>query len=301
MPPGFLQHKHKGSKHMEQLSQEWFDARKGKVTSSSIGAILGLDPNRNADDVLRAMVRDYHGAETEFTGNIATRWGQNNEDVARLKFINETGLDVEQCGFIANGWLGGSPDGLVGDSNIIEIKCPFGLRDKPAPVKFKPISEQPHYFAQMQYNMLFTGARGCWFVQWAPNGFSYELIEYEHGYIESTIDELIEFHDRYLSELNNPDHLADKRPEIDTLAAHQLVKEYDDLKDAEERAKERRQEVLEQIIALAGNKNATIAGRKLSEVERAGSIAYAKVVKEHLPKLDLEPYRGKSSSFWKLS
>ena len=43
---------------MEQRSEEWFEARKGLVTGSSVGAILGLDPNRTKADVLRAMVRD---------------------------------------------------------------------------------------------------------------------------------------------------------------------------------------------------------------------------------------------------
>lgn len=43
---------------MERRSEEWFEARKGLATGSSVGAILGLDQNRSRDDVLRAMVRE---------------------------------------------------------------------------------------------------------------------------------------------------------------------------------------------------------------------------------------------------
>ena len=51
---------------------------------------------------------------------------------------------------------------------------------------------------------------------------------------------------------------------------------------------------------MAGQSNAEIVGRKLTCVTREGAISYAKVVNDHLPKLDLEPYRGKPAQFWKL-
>jgi len=57
---------------MEQRSPQWFKAREGRVTGSSVGAILGLSPFMAPDDVMRRMVREYHGAEAEFQGNSAT-------------------------------------------------------------------------------------------------------------------------------------------------------------------------------------------------------------------------------------
>ena len=44
--------------------------RKFFLTASSVGAALGLSPWQKPKDVLRRMVRDYYGAEPEFTGNI---------------------------------------------------------------------------------------------------------------------------------------------------------------------------------------------------------------------------------------
>ena len=51
---------------MEQRSTEWFAARKGRVTGSSVGAILGLSPFMSPDDVMRRMVRERNGAASEF-------------------------------------------------------------------------------------------------------------------------------------------------------------------------------------------------------------------------------------------
>jgi predicted phage-related endonuclease len=72
--------------NVEQRSQEWFDARKGRITGSVVGAILGLDPNCTRDEAMRRMVRAYHGAPSEFKGNIATQWGITHEDEAREAF-----------------------------------------------------------------------------------------------------------------------------------------------------------------------------------------------------------------------
>ena len=41
---------------MEQLSQEWFDARKGRVTGSQIGAILGVNPWSSTKDAMRSIL-----------------------------------------------------------------------------------------------------------------------------------------------------------------------------------------------------------------------------------------------------
>ena len=55
---------------IEQRSPEWFAQRKGRVTGSVAGAILGLNAHQSPDAILRRMVREYHGLESEFTGNI---------------------------------------------------------------------------------------------------------------------------------------------------------------------------------------------------------------------------------------
>ena len=87
---------------MEQRSTEWFNARKGRITGSMVGAVLGVNPWSTPDDAMRTMVRSYFGADSEFTGNIATEYGVTNEPNATKDFEMTTGLNVEEVGFLVH-------------------------------------------------------------------------------------------------------------------------------------------------------------------------------------------------------
>lgn len=288
---------------IEQRTPEWYAARKGRVTASNVGAILGLDPYRNADDVLRAMVREYHGAEREFTGNAATEWGTANEALAKAAFELEFGVTIEPAQFVVHpehDWLGASPDGWTGDNMIVEIKCPYALRNEPMPL-FKPISEQPHYYAQIQVQLACTGAKWCEFWQWNPFNTSLEVVCFDEAWWIENFQKLEAFYQRYLSEIDNPDHLKPKRKEIETVDAKRLLQEYDDTLEIIDQATERKKELLARFVEMTGGQDGLICGRKLTKVVSQGSVSYAKVVKEHCPDVDLEPYRGKASESWRLT
>ena len=80
-----------------------------------------------------------------------------------------------------------------------------------------------------------------------------------------------------------------------------MIEEYDSICATIDEATARKKEILATLVESAKNKNAVICGRKLTKVERKGTVGYAKIVKEHLPDMDLEPYTGKATSYWKLS
>lgn len=285
----------------KQRSEGWFQQRVGRVTGSNVGAILGLNPYKTADDVLREMVRAYHGAESEFTGNVATEHGTFHEDGAQAEYEMETGNKVQECGFFPfEDWLGASPDGLIDDAGLIEIKCPFGKRKEESP-KFKSAEAQPHYYAQMQIEMYCAKRDWCHFYQWAPNGSDIEELYIDVHWIHENLPKLRKFRALYLAELDNPEHLQPKRKVIDTLKAEKLVTEYDELADAVERANSRKKDILDELIQMAGEKNADICGKKLTQVERKGSVSYAKALKALAPNADLTRWTGKPTSYWKLS
>ena len=284
-----------------QRSPEWFQARVGRVTGSSVGAILGLSPYQTRADVLRAMVRAYHGAPSEFTGNVATAWGTAMEPQARADYEMDTTQGVKEAGFVTfEDWLGASPDGYIGRNGLVEFKCPYGIRNE-SPTKFKTLHDQPHYNAQIQVQLFVTNRQWCHFYQWTPYGSDFLVCRRDNDWLATNIPALRQFHAEYLSELDNEDHLAPLRVTVDTPEAHKLVAEYDQLAEAIGLAEERKKEVLGMLVGLAGDRNAEVAGRKLTKVEKAGAVSYAKAIKALLPKADLEPYRGAASSFWKLS
>ena len=287
---------------MEQRSSEWFAARKGRITASSVGGILGLAPYSSRADVMRRMVRESIGAENEFSGNIATEYGVNNEAGALIEFEMETGLDVQPVGFVTKeDWAGCSPDGLIAADRGLEIKCPFGLRNDESP-KFKTLAEQPHYFAQVQFSLWVTGREAWYFYQWTPKGTKLEYVRPSVEWLALNLPALRQFHAEYLHDVehNAAAHLAPKRTDIDTPEAHRIMGEYDHMQEAIDRATERKAELIADMVRIAGDKNAVFAGRNLTKVDRAGSISYAKAIKELLPDADLEKWRGKPSFSWQV-
>jgi putative phage-type endonuclease len=288
---------------MEQRSPEWFSARRGKLTGSNVGAALGVNPWKTPDDLIRSMVRKYHGEPSDFNGNVATEYGQLHEPLAQMDYQSRTGNFVEECGFFVHpehDWLGASPDGLIGDDGLIEIKCPFGLRNKTgADLVFKTAEEQPHYYAQMQIEMACTGRSWCDFFQWAKNRTRIERVDFDPDWFNDALPTLRAFYDRYLSELDNPAHLEEKEVEINTLGVKSLIDEYDQVCAAIDDATARKKEIMAELVKAAKERNAVMFGRKLTKVERKGSVQYGKI--PELKGLDLEPYRSKPSEYWRFS
>lgn len=284
---------------MEQRSNEWMEARKGLITASQVGAILGNAPYATRDDVMRRMVREWHGAKPEFEGNIATEYGTNNEAGALVEYTMETANTVEAVGFVAReDWAGCSPDGLIRHDGGVEVKCPFGLRKDQNP-KFKAIADQPHYYDQVQFSLWVTDRKYWHFYQWNPVATKLECVLPDQAWRDDNLPRLRQFYAEYLAEREDPAiHLEPKRQIIDTPEAHRVMAEYDQICEALENAEARKKELLADIVRMAGEKNAIIAGRRLTKTEKAGAISYAKAIKELLPDADLEKWRGKPSSFW---
>ena len=299
-------HKNKNERgnKMKQQTPEWFAARRGRIPASVIGAIMGTAPYMTRDDVIRQMVREHFGAESEFEGNIATEYGNRNEEGARLEYEMETESTVTECGFYTGEPdIGASPDGLLAHDGLLEIKCPFGKRKITDAAEFKPLADQPHYYAQIQMQLYVTGREWCHFFQWAMGATKLEHVEYDAEFVEAEmLPAIAHFRIDLAQAIAKPDeHLEPLRKEINTTLAEKLIAEYDELRDAEDRAKERAKEVLAELVEISGGKNALIHGRKLTNVQRAGSVGYARIVKAELPDIDLDQWRGKPSSSWRLT
>lgn len=286
---------------MEQRSEEWFAARKGRITASSVGAILGLSPHITRDDVMRRMVREAVGAEKEFKGNIATEYGEFNEPGALLDFQLDIGMPVELCGLIAfEDWAGASPDGLIGKNAILEIKCPFGKRkdDKP---EFKLLKDQPHYYAQVQFQLLCTDRNLAYFYQWSAKGAMLDMASVDHTWRDENLPKLRQFYAEYLDAVKEPsEYLNPRRVVVDTPEASRMLREWDELTEAIDNATERKKVILADLARIAGQSNAEICGRKLTLVQKDGAVSYAKALAELAPGADLEKWRGQKSSFWQL-
>lgn len=154
----------------EQGSIEWHQERLGKVTASRIADVM-MKPNTAGYQNYRAQLicERLTGNPTETFTSAAMQHGTDTEPQARAFYELETGLDVEQVGFVDHPKLAGSgasPDGLVRTDGLVEIKCP-----QPA-THIKTLTGAAidrKYLLQMQWQMVCTERDWCDFVSFCPS------------------------------------------------------------------------------------------------------------------------------------
>lgn len=285
---------------MQQRSAEWLEARKGRITGSRVGAILGLSPYATRNDVMREMVRDYFGAEKEFTGNAATEYGTDREEAARADFMLSTGAEVQEVGLLVHPvyeWLAASPDGLIGEDSGIEIKCPYSG-------KLKPLAEQPHYEAQIQLCMEITNRDSWVYYAWTDGKDHMEIVSRDKEWFSLVLPNLqafmAEFEAIVADEAKAAPYLAPLEKDLsDDEQWRQAAKAYLELKASADAINKELDHVKKELIRLAeqcGTKKAIGCGVQAIRTERQGSINYKAV--PALKGVDLEQYRGKPSSHW---
>ena len=146
--------------------------RLGKVTASRVADILaktktGPSASRQNYLIELAIQRTTGIIEESYT-NAAMEWGTQTEPQARVAYEVNTNNFVDQVAFVDHPTIAGfgcSPDGLVGNKGLIEIKCPNSathwsyVKAKAPPTK---------YFIQMQAQMACTNSDWCDFVSFDP-------------------------------------------------------------------------------------------------------------------------------------
>lgn len=157
---------------IEQGTDEWKALRIGKLTASRMADVLattksGVSASRK-NYLAQLVAERLTGELGECFTSTAMSWGTDNEPLARAEYEILRDCFVEQVGFIDHptiDMMGASPDGLVGDDGLIEIKCPntathidYLLGKKP-PAKYLP---------QMAMQLACTRRKWCDFASYDP-------------------------------------------------------------------------------------------------------------------------------------
>lgn len=156
---------------IEQGSDAWHKARIAIPTASNFDKIItptGKASTQARKYMLTLAVEAVTGLREESYQSSAMLRGVELEPQARAFYEFTTGNQVEKTGFIFNDEksFGCSPDGLVGDDGLIEIKCPLAhtiaeyLLDGEAPSEYVP---------QIQGQLLITGRKWTDFLAYFPN------------------------------------------------------------------------------------------------------------------------------------
>lgn len=154
-----------------QGTPEWLSARAGKVTASMISAVLMKPETAGFRDYQAQLVAEILTGKpqgSDYT-NVHMQFGTETEPLARSAYEAETGFSVDEVGLCIHPTIeraGASPDGLVGNSGLVEIKCP-----KPAThLAYLIAGVVPAaYRNQMMWQMAVTGRDWCDFVSFRPD------------------------------------------------------------------------------------------------------------------------------------
>lgn len=157
---------------LAQGTPEWHAARIGCATASRIADVvartkIGWGASR-ANYAAELVAERLTGVAVEGFVSTAMQRGMDTEAEARAAYEFLRDVSVEPVGFVPHPMIamsGASPDGMVGDDGLVEIKCPNTathidtLLGQAVPGK---------YVTQMQWQMACTGRAWCDFVSYDP-------------------------------------------------------------------------------------------------------------------------------------
>lgn len=198
----------------EQGTEGWLLERAGKVTASRIGDLMaktkaGYGASR-ANYMADLVAERLTGVPRQGFTNDAMRWGTETEPQARAMYELETGLTVIETGFVPHPTLegcGASPDGLVGEDGLVEIKCATTATHIET---LRGAAIDRKYLLQMHWQMICTDRLWCDFVSFDPRlplemQMHIRRVERDAELVEEITAEVTQF----LTELN--DTVADLR------------------------------------------------------------------------------------------
>lgn len=177
----------------EQGSTEWLSMRLGKVTASRVKDVLskgrGSAPSKTAESYMIELIAEVLTGESKpFFENDAMRWGTETEPQARSMYeVNNGFVSVKEVAFVEhNDQVGISPDGLIGDDGLLEIKCPNTTTQLKRALSDDYSAD---YKAQIQMQLWVTERQWCDFVSFDPRldcaaGYLQQRVERDELYIE---------------------------------------------------------------------------------------------------------------------
>lgn len=187
---------HTSTSNDDQGTGEWRQYRAGSVTGSGFATVLmklknGGESKTKQTYRMQLLAERITGVPVAEVNAASLSWGKENEDAARVAYelhmaAQGQSVFVERVGFCQHptlDWVGTSPDGLVGEHGMIEIKCPWNsanhlltiihasdvfakalLGEGEAPTI--PVPEE--HLPQIQGNLWVLGRQWCDFISYDP-------------------------------------------------------------------------------------------------------------------------------------
>lgn len=158
---------------MEQYSDEWWEARAGRLTASNAQAIQAC--GKGLETYVYKILAEKYSKNHESYTNEAMQRGTELEPLARMTYEIETNNKVKEVGMIIVGdHVSASPDGLIGKDGGLEIKCLN--KEKHFKILLNGIKEvDAQYIWQVHMSLLVSG-RKWWDLAFYHPDFDQSLI-----------------------------------------------------------------------------------------------------------------------------
>lgn len=160
------------SRTVEQGSDLWHQLRLGHVTASGIADLMAKTKTGESESrrkyKVKLVAERMTGKTQESYSNAAMEWGVEQEQYAAMAYELKNNILLDKTGFWLHPsikWLGVSPDRLVGNDGLVEIKCPNTtthidyILDDVVPAR---------YYKQIQCQLWVTNSQWCDFVSYDP-------------------------------------------------------------------------------------------------------------------------------------
>ena len=185
----------------EQGSDEWLEERLGKATASRFidvvdHGVSGTKPKAGYYNYMNELVAERLTGKAKRFSSKPMDWGKSHEAEAAAIYEDMTGFELFECGLylIPDMAAGASPDRLVGDDGLLEVKCPNSTTH----IDYVLNGAPDKYIAQMQGQMWATGRKWCDFMSYDPEmpenlRVYIERIERDDDYIKTMNDRVVAF------------------------------------------------------------------------------------------------------------
>lgn len=161
---------------MEQRTFEWKEARRGLFTASGIHRLMGAKGlGQTGESYILEKVTEALGVDLNEVSTYAMQYGIDMEPQAKAYYEQSFDCSITDVGFIIAAWCnesGASPDGIINNQKLIEIKCPFNHVHHTQNLLIKSADDlkklRPEYYWQIQHQMAVTEIYKCDFVSYCP-------------------------------------------------------------------------------------------------------------------------------------
>ncbi len=152
------------SRDIEQRSAEWFHLRAGSFTASRCSDLMARTksgPSASRGNLIALLaVERLTGQPVETYRNAAMERGTELEAEARDAYSFAHGVAVGEVGYVPHPTIpncGCSPDGLIGNDGLLEVKCPASMAKHLEALRSG--SHAVEYRWQLQHQLFVTGRK----------------------------------------------------------------------------------------------------------------------------------------------